>query len=82
MFSNSLGNTTIDDVMAKGNVSSTVDSVSDFWYSNDDSPLDLNGLPDVTSSNDNFFGNGNDDLSDLPDFPDLDFNFGDDKEGK
>ena len=82
LFSNSLGNTTIDDVMAKGNVSSTVDSVSDFWYSNDDSPLDLNGLPDVTSSNDNFFGNGNDDLSDLPDFPDLDFNFGDDKEGK
>lgn len=82
LFSNSLGNTTIDDVMAKGNVDNTTDSVSDFWYSNDDSPLDLNSLPDVTSSNDNFFGNGNDDLSDLPDFPDLDFNFGDDKEGK
>lgn len=71
LFNNELSNSTLDDVMANNNVSdSTVDN--DFWFSNDEAPLDLNSLPDLTDENNAFFDtNQNNNLPNL-EFPDLD----------
>ena len=72
LFNNELSNSTLDDVMANNNVSdSTVDN--DFWFSNDEAPLDLNSLPDLTDENNAFFdtNQNNNNLPNL-EFPDLD----------
>ena len=71
LFNNELSNSTLDDVMANNKVSdSTVDN--DFWFSNDEAPLDLNSLPDLTDENNTFFDNNqNNNLPNL-EFPDLD----------
>ena len=72
LFNNELSNSTLDDVMANYNVSdSTVDN--DFWFSNDEAPLDLNSLPDLTDENNAFFdtNQNNNNLPNL-EFPDLD----------
>ena len=72
LFSNELENTTLDEVMANNNVG---DVDGDFWASNEDNPLDLNSLPDLTDSNNIFFDNGKkDEGNNMPslDFPDMD----------
>ena len=72
LFNNELSNSTLDDVMANNNVSdSTVDN--DFWFSNDEAPLDLNSLPDLSDKNNDFF-NADQNNNNLPnlEFPDLD----------
>ena len=72
LFNNELSNSTLDDVMANNKVSdSTVDN--DFWFSNDEAPLDLNSLPDLTDENNAFFdtNQNNNNLPNL-EFPDLD----------
>ena len=72
LFNNELSNSTLDDVMANNNISdSTVDN--DFWFSNDEAPLDLNSLPDLSDKNNDFF-NADQNNNNLPnlEFPDLD----------
>lgn len=72
LFNNELSNSTLDDVMANNNVDdSSIDN--DFWFSNDEAPLDLNGLPDLTNENNAFF-NANQNNNSMPtlEFPDLD----------
>lgn len=80
LFNNNLANTTIDDVMANNNVDSLNNSNNDFWFSNEEAPMDLNSLPDISTdtNNNTFFGDNNNFMSDL-EFPSLNMNF-DDKE--
>ena len=80
LFNNNLANTTIDDVMANNNVDSLSNSNNDFWFSNEEAPMDLNSLPDISTdtNNNTFFGDNNNFMSDL-EFPSLNMNF-DDKE--
>lgn len=79
LFNNNLTNSTIDDVMAQNNIEVNSKNNDDFWYTNEDSPLDLNSLPDINNSNDTFFNTNNNNMPEL-DFPDLDMNFDSDKE--
>ena len=91
LFSNSLGNSTIDDVMAKNkeeitNNDNDATNNNDFWFTGEDTPIDLNSLPDL-STNENSFFNTNFDSNvsnnSMPElnFPDLDM-VNDDEEGK
>lgn len=69
LFSNELSGNTLDDVIANNDVSDKGND--EFWYSNEDAPIDLNSLPDLTN---NDVENNNDDRQvELPDleFPDL-----------
>ena len=69
LFSNELSGSTLDDVIANNDVSDKGND--EFWYSNEDAPIDLNSLPDLTN---NDVENNNDDRQvELPDleFPDL-----------
>ena len=89
MFSNALGNNTLDDIMSQPIEESNDDSL-DFWSTNEETPLDLNSLPDL-DSNDTFFStninnnennsNNNNGMPEL-NFPDFDMNFseGDEEE--
>ena len=72
LFNNELENTTLDEVMANNNVS---DVDGDFWSSNEETPLDLNSLPDLANSNNSFFESENKDSgNNMPslEFPDMD----------
>ena len=72
LFSSDFANKTIDDVMAENKANSD-DIKGDFWFSQEETPMDLNSLPDIDNSNTNnntFFGN-NDNIPNL-DFPSLD----------
>lgn len=85
LFSNSLGNSNIDEVMANTNIDVNSNTNDEFWYSNEDTPLDLNSLPDLptaTETKDPFFGQPGSDIPEL-EFPNLDadFNTNADKEG-
>ena len=70
LFNNELKNSTLDEVMANNKDIGNVDN--DFWYSNEEDPLDLNSLPDLNSSNNDFFATDNVKNS-MPslDFPDM-----------
>ena len=75
LFNNELANKTIDDIMTDNKLDDNTEN-NDFWVPAEDTPIDLNSLPDITSNtNDNnqnniFFGNNNE-LPNL-DFPSLD----------
>ena len=64
LFNNSLANTTIDEVMAD-NKNIDNNENNDFWFSQEEAPLDLNSLPDIntptdsTPTNNIFFGDNN-----------------------
>lgn len=83
LFSNSLGSSTLDDVMAKNDAVDGNMSNSDFWFPNEERPLDLNSLPDLSSNDDSFFNTNTTNNNSMPElnFPDLDVNF-DDGEAK
>ncbi len=74
LFNSEFGNSTLDEVMANNNIDeSKIDN--DFWFSNDESTLDLNSLPDINSQNDNFFATGTENAgNNTPslDFPEID----------
>lgn len=81
LFNNTLNNSTIDEVMANNNISDQKGN-EDFWFSTEESPLDLNSLPDITPSNDNFFTpQPNNNMPDL-NFPDLNAIPNNNKEGQ
>ncbi len=70
LFNNEFANKTIDDVMADNkNIENNIDN--DFWFSQEEKPLDLNSLPDINNNQNNniFFGN-NETIPDL-NFPSL-----------
>ena len=72
LFNSDFANKTIDDVMAE-NKANSEDIKGDFWFSQEETPMDLNSLPDIDNSNTNnntFFEN-NDNIPNL-DFPSLD----------
>ena len=70
LFNNELKNSTLDEVMANNKDIDNTDN--DFWYSNEEDPLDLNSLPDLNSSNNDFFAADNTE-NNMPslDFPDM-----------
>ena len=71
LFNSEIGNSTLDDVLANDSAVDNVDN--DFWFSNEEAPLDLNSLPDLTDNN----GLNNDlGMNDTPslDFPKMDVN--------
>ncbi|MBQ6495513.1 MAG: hypothetical protein IJI49_05895 [Bacilli bacterium] len=71
LFNSEIGNSTLDDVLANDSAVDNVDN--DFWFSNEEAPLDLNSLPDLTDNN----GVNNDlGMNDTPslDFPKMDVN--------
>ncbi|MEE3343367.1 MAG: hypothetical protein VZS44_04700 [Bacilli bacterium] len=72
LFNSEFANKTIDDVMANNQVIEDNQN-NDFWFSNEEKPLDLNSLPDIETnpasedSNSNlFFGNGEANTLDFP----------------
>ena len=77
LFNNSLANKTIDDVMAD-NKNIENDNNNDFWFSQEETPVDLNSLPDINptpsaNSEDNnsiFFGDSSNIATKL-EFPNL-----------
>jgi hypothetical protein len=78
LFNNTLSDSTIDEVMSNNNINESKDN-EDFWFSNEESPLDLNSLPDLPTSNDSFFTPLNDTSLDL-NFPNLNLPVNNDKE--
>lgn len=83
LFSNNLGNSNIDEVMASNKLDTN--NNNDFWYSSEEAPLDLSSLPDLPAANeikDPFFNQPNNSMPEL-DFPnlDIDFDINTDKEG-
>ena len=69
LFTNALANSTLDEVMANNQIEDN-DNNDDFWISNEDSPLDLNSLPDLQTQDTT--DNPNGEPEELK-FPDLDF---------
>lgn len=69
LFTNALANSTLDEVMANNQIEDNNNN-DDFWISNEDSPLDLNSLPDLQTQDTT--DNPNGELEELK-FPDLDF---------
>ena len=72
LFNNELANKTLDDVMAS-NQNIDENKNDDFWFSQEETPLDLNSLPDINSSPEpkenqekTFFGNGEAQTLDFP----------------
>lgn len=80
LFNSDIANKTIDEVMADAK-ENNIDENNDFWFSQEDAPVDLNSLPDIDtaeSSNNTFFGS-TDSIPNL-DFPSLDVHDTEDKE--
>ena len=71
LFNSDIGNSTLDDVLA--NDSTTLGVDNDFWLSNEEAPLDLNSLPDLTSSDSSTSTNVANNTPSL-DFPEIDIN--------
>ena len=67
---NPLFNSTLDDIMENSSVEDAANVDNDFWFNNEETPLDLNSLPDLPNNNDNFFNANNNGMPSL-DFPDL-----------
>ena len=63
----------------EGHIDFDTNGNDDFWYSQEETPLDLNSLPDLTTPNDSFFNTNNNSMPEL-EFPNLDMDF--DEEGK
>ena len=82
LFNNNLANTTIDEVMANNNLNNQNENndKNDFWFPSEETPMDLNSLPDipVQTSNNNFFGDNN--FSSDLEFPNLNMNFNEKEE--
>lgn len=82
LFNNNLANTTIDEVMANNNLTNQNENndKNDFWFPSEETPMDLNSLPDipVQTSNNNFFGDNN--FSSDLEFPNLNMNFNEKEE--
>lgn len=74
LFNSELGTSTIDDIMTNNKLDINLNSTDDFWYSQEDTPLDLNSLPDLSTSNDTFFQTSNNSMPEL-EFPNLDIDF-------
>ena len=82
LFNNNLANTTIDEVMANNNLNNQNENndKNDFWFPSEETPMDLNSLPDIPdlTSNNNFFGDNN--FSSDLEFPNLNMNFNEKEE--
>ena len=82
LFNNNLANTTIDEVMANNSLNNQNENndKNDFWFPSEETPMDLNSLPDipVQTSNNNFFGDNN--FSSDLEFPNLNMNFNEKEE--
>lgn len=82
LFNNNLANTTIDEVMSNNNLNNQNENndKNDFWFPSEETPMDLNSLPDipVQTSNNNFFGDNN--FSSDLEFPNLNMNFNEKEE--
>ncbi|MBR3162371.1 MAG: hypothetical protein IKF19_06550 [Bacilli bacterium] len=77
LFNNTFANKTIDDVMAenKNIEENNTNANDDFWFSGEDTPLDLNSLPDIKSAEepkDNIFFDSTANNTNNP-IPNLDF---------
>ena len=74
LFNSELANKTIDDVMAENKAADTGNDSDDFWLPSEDTPMDLNSLPDIETEkkedDTNFFGDSNNVIPNL-DFPTL-----------